>query len=50
MLTIVGQAKGGKKKRNCARADGEMRKKVIDKHLKILTMSRTILFYKNYKK
>ena len=46
MLTIVGQAKGGKKKRNCARADGEMRKKVIDKHLKILTVSYHFILQK----
>ena len=34
---INGRAKGGKKKRNCGRANGERRKKMIDKHLKLLT-------------
>ena len=57
---INGRAKGGKKKRNCGHAEEEKRncghaeeekrKKMIDEHLKLLTMPRTILFYKNYKK
>ena len=34
--------------RNCGRADGEKEKKYD--HLKLSTMPRTILFYKNYKK
>jgi len=33
-----GRTKGGKKKRNCRRADGERRKKKIHDHLKLLTM------------
>ena len=37
-------------KRNCGRADEGRRKKMIDEHLKLLTMPRTILFYNNYKK
>ena len=37
---INGRAKGGKKNINCGRADGEMRKKMIDEHLKLLTMPR----------
>ena len=44
-----GQRKA-RKKRNCGRADGERGKNMIDKHLKLLTMPRAILFYKNYKK
>jgi len=35
--TINGRAKGGKKKRNCRRADGERRKKMIDNYLKLFT-------------
>ena len=41
---INGRAKGGKKKRNCGRADGERRNKMMDEHLKLLTMPRSILF------
>ena len=47
---INGRAKGGKKKRNCGQADGERRKKMIDEHLKLLTMPGTILLCKKYKK
>ena len=44
---INGRAKGNKYKRNCGRADGERRKKMIDdEHLKLLIMLPTILFYK----
>ena len=43
------RAKEGKKKRNCGHADGGRRKRIIDEYLKLLTMPRTILFYKNYK-
>ena len=39
-----GRAKGGKKKGKCGLSDGERRKKMIDEHLKLLTMPRTILF------
>ena len=35
-----GREKGCKKKRNCGRTDGERRKKMIDKHFKLLTMPR----------
>ena len=47
---IIGRAKGGKKLRNCEHADRERRIKMVDEHLKLLTMARTILFYKNYEK
>ena len=41
------RAKGNKKKRTCRRADGELKEKK-DEHLKLLlSMPRTILFYKN---
>ena len=39
-----GRANEGKKKINCGHADGERRK-----NMKLSTMPRNILFYKNYK-
>ena len=52
--TINGRAKGGKKTRNCGRADGERRKKLIDKHLKLCLCLVPFYFTKiikiNYKK
>jgi len=41
-----GQREAGKRET----ADEQMEKGEKDEHLKLITMPRTILFYKNYKK